>query len=174
MAAAQPPLAEETLAGLLQQKLDRVVTEIIPDLPERRLNRRMARIVCSIGLVLLLFPHAAAAQSDPAVTIEPITEGARPVAPVSGLNTDMYQALERVSAQMYPGATLLPTMLGGGTDMAQLRVKGIQSYGIGPASTEDDTLKFGAHSDVERLLESSLHGLVEFTWRAIVEVAAKQ
>ena len=39
--------------------------------------------------------------ADPAVTIEPITEGARPVAPVSRLETDMYRALERVSAQMY-------------------------------------------------------------------------
>ena len=112
--------------------------------------------------------------AHPAVTIEPITEGSRPVAPVSGLSTERYQALERVSAQMYPRSTTLPTMLGGGTDMAQLRAKGIQSYGIGPASTDDDALKFVAHSDVERLLESSLHGLVEFTWRATVEVAGKR
>jgi hypothetical protein len=110
---------------------------------------------------------------DPAVTIEPLTEGARPVAPVSRLDTDMYRALERVSAQMYPGSMTLPTMLGGGTDMAQLRVKGIQSYGIGPASTGDDALTL-PHSDVERLLESSLNGLVEFTWRAVVEVAGRR
>jgi len=83
--------------------------------------------------------------ADPAVTIEPIAEGSRPVAPVSGLSTEMYRALERVSGQMYPRSTTLPTMFGGGTDMAQLRVKGIQSYGIGPASTDDDALKFGAH-----------------------------
>ena len=79
--------------------------------------------------------------ADPAVTIEPIAEGSRPVAPVSGLSSEMYQALERVSVQMYPGSTTLPTMFGGGTDMAQLRAKGIQSYGIGPASTDDDASK---------------------------------
>jgi acetylornithine deacetylase/succinyl-diaminopimelate desuccinylase-like protein len=111
--------------------------------------------------------------ADPAVMIEPLA-GARPVAPASRLDTEMYRALERVGAQMYPGSTTLPTMLGGGTDMAQLRAKGIQSYGIGPASTDDDALRFGAHSDVERLSESSLYGLVEFTWRAIVEVAARR
>ena len=83
----------------------------------------------------------------------------------------MFRALERVSKQMYPGSTTLPTMLGGATDMAHLRTKGIQSYGIGPASTEEDAIKYGAHSDVERLLESSLYGLVEFTWRAVTEVA---
>ena len=85
----------------------------------------------------------------------------------------MYQALERVTAQMYPGATTFPMMLGRGTDMAQLRVKGAQSYGIGPATTEDDALRHGAHSDVERLLESSFYRFVEFTWRAVIEVHRK-
>jgi hypothetical protein len=62
----------------------------------------------------------------------------------------------------------------GATDMAQLRAKGIESYGIGPASTESDTVNYGAHSDVERLLETSLYSLVEFTWRATMEVAARK
>ena len=39
-------------------------------------------------------------------------------------------------------------------------------------STESDTINYGAHSDVERLAESSLYRLVEFTWRAALEVAA--
>ncbi len=112
--------------------------------------------------------------ADPAVTIEPLTAGARPVAPPSRLDTEMFRALERVSQQMYPGSTTLPTMLGAATDMAQLRAKGIQSYGIGPVSTEEDAVKYGAHSDVERLPESSLYGFVEFTWRAVIEVAGKR
>jgi len=79
-----------------------------------------------------------------------------------------------ISAEMFPGAAVLPTMMTGATDMAQLRAKGIQSYGIGPASTESDSINYGAHSDVERLLESSLYRFVEFTWRATVAVAAKK
>jgi acetylornithine deacetylase/succinyl-diaminopimelate desuccinylase-like protein len=112
--------------------------------------------------------------NDPAVKVEPITANLRPGAPSSRLDSDMYRALEKVSAAMYPGSTVLPTMSTGATDMAQLRAKGIQSYGIGPASTESDTINYGAHSDVERLAESSLYRLVEFTWRAVQEVAASK
>jgi acetylornithine deacetylase/succinyl-diaminopimelate desuccinylase-like protein len=112
--------------------------------------------------------------NDPAVKVEPITANLRPVAPSSRLDSEMYRTLEKVSAAMYPGSTVLPTMSTGATDMAQLRAKGIQSYGIGPASTESDTINYGAHSDVERLAESSLYRFVEFTWRAALEVAGSK
>jgi hypothetical protein len=56
--------------------------------------------------------------------------------------------------------------------MSYLRPKGIQAYGIGPASTDEDAVKYGAHSDVERLRESSLYGLVEFTRRAVMDVSS--
>ena len=46
--------------------------------------------------------------------------------------------LEQVVRRMYPGPTVLPTMSTGASDMAQLRAKGIQAYGIGPATTEGD------------------------------------
>ena len=75
---------------------------------------------------------------------------------------------------MYPKAVVLPTMSTGASDMAQLRAKGIQSYGIGPAVTEQDRLQYGAHSDVERLQESSLYKFVEFTWNAVTDVAVKR
>src|SRR6185369_8685918 len=83
--------------------------------------------------------------ADPAVKVEPITKGLRPVAPPSRLDSEMYRALEQVSKQMFPGSTVMPTMSTGATDMAQLRAKGVQSYGIGPASTDDDTTNYGAH-----------------------------
>jgi len=108
---------------------------------------------------------------DPAVQIVPIISS-RPVAPPSRLDNEMYRALERVGERVYPGSTVLPTMLTGYTDMALLRAKGIQSYGIGPALTSDDRTNFGPHSDVERIFEPSLYKLVEFTWHAVTEVAA--
>jgi acetylornithine deacetylase/succinyl-diaminopimelate desuccinylase-like protein len=108
---------------------------------------------------------------DPAVRIERIARDQRPVGTPSRLDTEMYRALEGVSKRMYPGSTVLPTMSTGATDMAQLRAKGVQSYGIGPARTEEDALNYGAHSDVERLLESSLYGFAEFTWNVVTEVA---
>src|SRR5438552_6072832 len=111
--------------------------------------------------------------NDPAVKIVPIPS-TRPEAPASRLDTDMYRALEQVSKRMYPGSVVLPAMSTGASDMAQLRAKGIQSYGIGPAVTDEDVARYGAHSDVERLLESSLYRFVEFAWNAISEVAVKK
>jgi acetylornithine deacetylase/succinyl-diaminopimelate desuccinylase-like protein len=111
---------------------------------------------------------------DPSVKIEQMSAGARPAAPPSRLDTEMFQALERVGNRMYPGSKTLPTMLTGATDMAQLRVKGVQCYGIGAATTEDDRVNYGAHSDVERLPESSLYRFAEFTWNTVLEVAGSK
>lgn len=106
---------------------------------------------------------------DPAVQIVPIISS-RPVAPPSGLDTEMYRALEQAGKREYPGSIVLPGMLSAYTDMALLRARGIQSYGIGPALTSNDSTNFGAHSDVERIPESSLYKLVEFTWDAVTAV----
>ena len=109
--------------------------------------------------------------NDPAVKVVPIP-ATRPASPASRLDTEMYRALERVSKRMYPNAAVIPSMSTGASDQAQLRAKGIQSYGLGPASTDDDTSNYGAHGDVERLSESSLYPFVEFVWNAVIEVAA--
>ena len=110
---------------------------------------------------------------DRAVRIE-ATGNSRPVGPPSRLDTEMYRALEQVSHRMYPSSVVLPTMSTGSTDMAQLRAKGIQSYGIGPAATSEDRINYGAHSDVERLAESSLYDFLKFTWNVVTETAVKK
>jgi hypothetical protein len=66
----------------------------------------------------------------------------------------------------------LPTMLTGATDMAYLRARGMQCYGIGPAyDAEDGPKGFGAHSDQERILESELHRFVRFQWDIVTQLA---
>jgi acetylornithine deacetylase/succinyl-diaminopimelate desuccinylase-like protein len=110
---------------------------------------------------------------DPAVKIVPIPM-TRPPSPASRLDNEMYRALEQVSKRMYPGAPVLPTMSTGASDKAQLRNKGVQSYGIGPYSSERDSAGYGAHGDVERLLESALYDFVEFDWNVVTEVAARK
>ena len=109
--------------------------------------------------------------ADPAVKIVPIPQ-TRPPSPASKLDTEMYRVMERVAKAMYPGATVLPSMSTGASDQAQLLAKGIQSYGIGPASTESDALNYPAHGDVERLAESSLYPFVQYVWNVVTEVAA--
>jgi acetylornithine deacetylase/succinyl-diaminopimelate desuccinylase-like protein len=66
----------------------------------------------------------------------------------------------------------LPSMSTGATDMAYLRAKGIQCYGIGPAlDIEDGPKGFGAHSDQERILISELHRFMRMYWDVVVAVA---
>jgi len=111
--------------------------------------------------------------NDPEVAIVPLP-ATRPSSPASRLDTEMYRVLEQVSKRMYDGVTILPNMSTGASDKAQLRAKGQQSYGIGPATTRQDSANFGAHSDVERLAEPSIYPFVEFVWNAVNEVAASK
>src|SRR5438552_2164498 len=108
---------------------------------------------------------------DPAVKIVPIPQ-ARPPSPASRIDTEMYRVMERVARTIYPGAAVLPSMSTGASDQGQLRAKGIQSYGIGPASTEPDAINYPAHGDVERLAESSLDPFVQYVWNVVTEIAA--
>jgi acetylornithine deacetylase/succinyl-diaminopimelate desuccinylase-like protein len=109
--------------------------------------------------------------ADPVVKIVPLPQ-TRPPSPASKLETEMYRVMEQVAKTMYPGAAVLPSMSTGASDQAQLRAKGIQSYGIGPASTESDAVNYPAHGDVERLAESSLYPFVQYVWNVVTEVAA--
>jgi acetylornithine deacetylase/succinyl-diaminopimelate desuccinylase-like protein len=109
---------------------------------------------------------------DLAVKIVPLPQ-ARPPSPASRLDTEMYRTMERVAKAVYPDAVTLPSMSTGASDQAQLRAKGVQSYGVGPASTEEDTLNYPAHGDVERLAESSLYPFVQYVWSVVTEVAAR-
>jgi len=109
---------------------------------------------------------------DPRVEIVP-ERIYRPAAPPSEIDNEMFQTLERVAKQMYPTATVLPVMSTGATDMAQVRAKGMQSYGIGPArSVEEINSGFGAHGDNERIAEEAFVELVQFMWNVVIEIAA--
>lgn len=119
------------------------------------------------------FAEMAKVIGDPAVKIVPIPQ-TRPPSPASRLDTEMYRVMEQVAKTVYPGAAVLPSMSTGASDQAQLRAKGIQSYGIGPASTADDALNYPAHGDVERLAESSLYPFVQYVWGVVTEIAAQK
>jgi len=89
----------------------------------------------------------------------------------SRIDTEAYAVLEAQTKKHY-NTIVLPTMGTGATDMAQIRSKGIQCYGIGPAiDSEDGPKGFGAHSDQERILESELHRFVRFQRDVVLELA---
>jgi acetylornithine deacetylase/succinyl-diaminopimelate desuccinylase-like protein len=109
--------------------------------------------------------------NDPAVEVRFSGQSGREAGPDARLDSEAYKALEAAGMKVYNVQTL-PTMSTGATDMAQLRTKGVQCFGIGPATDFEDPPKgFGAHSDQERLLESELHRFVRFTWEVVYDLA---
>ena len=110
--------------------------------------------------------------NDPAVEVRlAAREGMpRPIGS-SGIATDAFRAIESAVAQNYDTVTI-PSMGTGATDNAQMRAKGVQCYGVGPATDSEDAQQgFGAHSDQERILESELHRFLRFTWDIIINIA---
>jgi len=112
--------------------------------------------------------------NDPAVRVEWIKRDVRPATPSARLDSEVFKVLESAFARLYDTA-VLPTMSTGATDMAYLRAKGIQCYGVGPAlDAEDGPKGFGAHSDQERILESELHKFVRFHYEVVRDLARAQ
>jgi acetylornithine deacetylase/succinyl-diaminopimelate desuccinylase-like protein len=129
-------------------------------LPDEQLDRFFADLKQQIG--------------DDTVEIvrNPMTR--EPAAP-SRTDTSLFQTLESVQKKIYPGATTIPGMVTGATDMAQLRARGVQCYGIGPLTDSEDAQKgFGAHSDQERILEEELFRFVRFHYEAVLQFAKSE
>ena len=109
---------------------------------------------------------------DPNVEIIP-EDVYRPAAPPSGLDNEMFQALERVAGDMYPDAIVVPKMSTGATDMAQVRAMGVPAYGIGPFRSQAELNSGnGAHSDNERVSEEAMIDFLRFMWAVVIDVAA--
>ena len=109
---------------------------------------------------------------DPTVEVRMGRRDTRPWGRDPRIDSEAFLALEAGFKEHY-GIPTLPSMSTGATDMAYLRGKGIECYGIGPGiDTEDGPKGFGAHSDQERILEAELHRFVRFYWDVIVKLSA--
>lgn len=109
--------------------------------------------------------------NDPAVTVARNERNTRPGARPSRIDTEAFKVIEAAVKEHYNAVTL-PTMSTGATDMAYLRAKGVECYGVGPMTDSEDGPKgFGAHSDQERILEEALHKFVRFHWDIVVNLA---
>ena len=109
--------------------------------------------------------------NDPAVDVRYAARDVRPGTGSAKLDSDAFAAVESAVKNNYQ-TVLLPTMSTGATDMAYLRAKGMQCYGVGPAvDIEDGPKGFGAHSDQERILETELHRFVRFNWELVTGIA---
>jgi acetylornithine deacetylase/succinyl-diaminopimelate desuccinylase-like protein len=96
----------------------------------------------------------------------------RPAGAPSSIHSDMFQALERAQAKLFPGAVTLPMMVTGATDSAQLRAKGVQAYGTGAPTSDDDALR--VHGNDERIRLEGEGKFLEYLYTAVVDVAASK
>jgi acetylornithine deacetylase/succinyl-diaminopimelate desuccinylase-like protein len=119
-----------------------------------------------------LLEQVTAVVDDPAIEVAFTARDTRPTGPLTRLDSEPFRILEQAVRDHYDGAVTLPTMSTGATDMAYLRAKGMQCYGIGPAvDIEDGPKGFGAHSDQERILEAELYRFLRFHWDVVTKVA---
>lgn len=112
--------------------------------------------------------------NDPSIEVVPETANQRPGAAPSKLDTEAYQAVAAAYKNIY-GVITIPLMQTGATDMAFLRAKGVQCYGVGAMVDEEDGPKgYGPHSDQERILEQAVYKHVQFFWQAVNSIAGSK
>ncbi len=99
------------------------------------------------------------------ITTEMINEGDATISPI---DTPLYTALESVSRQFYPQASLVPRITAGGTDAAFFRRAGTVAYGFGLFSQTISPGEFASrfHGNNERIDVASL-GLTTEAWLAL-------
>jgi acetylornithine deacetylase/succinyl-diaminopimelate desuccinylase-like protein len=86
-------------------------------------------------------------------------------APGSPLRQDVLRAVERVTAQLWPGVPVVPAMDPWSSDSFYLRRAGIPSYGVSGVFTDQDSN--GAHGRDEHVGVQAFRDGVEFTYRLI-------
>jgi acetylornithine deacetylase/succinyl-diaminopimelate desuccinylase-like protein len=112
--------------------------------------------------------------ADPQVLVKQLIVGAGAGVsnPTSPLRPDLMNTLEKVSAQMWPGTTVVPVMEAGASDGAISRAAGYPTYGISGLwmDVNDDR----SHGKDERLLVWSFYDGVEFYYRFLKALTSPQ
>lgn len=106
---------------------------------------------------------------DPAIEIAPPGRG-RPVNPPMPMDSELYRALQKAQAEVFPGGITVPQMGTGATDSSYLRAKGILSYGLGVPKGREGAL---AHGNDERASIEGYERFLRFLHRTVIEVAGK-
>jgi len=92
-------------------------------------------------------------------------------APPSDLTTSLYQTIERLTPQEFPGAITVPLLGTGATDSASLRLHKVQVYGLEPfPMIESDSSR--VHGDDERIPVDSFHKGVVFLYHVVSDFAS--
>ena len=92
-------------------------------------------------------------------------------APPSEITSPLYETIERLTPQEFPGAISVPLLGTGATDSASLRLHKVQAYGLEPFPlTEDDYSR--VHGDEERMSVDGFHKGVAFLYHVVASFAS--
>ena len=126
---------------------------IMPDEPVAEVERTLLRVI-----------------DDPKIAVIPI--GQAVLSPPSPLNPELMTAVERLTAQMWPGVPVIPTMSAGYTDSRWLRNAGIPAYGV--SGLFSDPGRNGVHGLNEQIGVKELYAGREFLYRLVKALAARR
>ena len=90
----------------------------------------------------------------------------------SSTSTELYRALQRNAALIWPQARTVPVLFEAGTDAVAWRERGVPVYGIYPYPLDADILK-GMHGHDERIAVRSLYEGTDWVYRVLLDVAKK-
>ncbi|MEA3021387.1 MAG: hypothetical protein QOK01_239, partial [Alphaproteobacteria bacterium] len=126
---------------------------IMPDEPVAEVERTLLRVI-----------------DDPKIAVIPI--GQAVLSPPSPLNPELMTAVERLTAQMWPGVPVIPTMSAGYTDSRWLRNAGIPAYGV--SGLFSDPGRNGVHGLNEQIGVKELFAGKEFLYQLVKTLAVKR
>jgi acetylornithine deacetylase/succinyl-diaminopimelate desuccinylase-like protein len=107
--------------------------------------------------------------ADTAVQIS-VSSPAKP-SPPSPLVPEVLEPVDSITAAMWPGAAVVPSMETGATDGLFFRSEGIPVYGVSGVALDDDDMR--AHGQDERIRVDAYFQGLEFTMRLVKALAAR-
>jgi len=110
-----------------------------------------------------------AAIADPKIAVIPL--GSAVLSPPSSLDPEVMDAVSRLTAEMWPGVPVIPTLSTGYTDSRWLRNAGIPSYGVSGLFTDPN--HNGVHGLNEQVGVQQLYDSRAFLYR-LVKILAKK
>jgi acetylornithine deacetylase/succinyl-diaminopimelate desuccinylase-like protein len=108
--------------------------------------------------------------ADDQICVTPI--GTPNLSPPSPLNPEVMQAIERLTAEFWPGVPVIPTMSTGATDGAFLRNTGIPTFGHSGLGA--DIVDVRTHGKDERILTKSFYDGQQYLYRLVKTLSSGQ
>jgi acetylornithine deacetylase/succinyl-diaminopimelate desuccinylase-like protein len=117
---------------------------------------------------------------DPKITVRYVDDAgsifdrapAKQALPPPPLRSDVIQALQKVTQQMWPGIPVIPDMSTGASDDVHTDAAGIPSYDISGEAIDRDDIR--AHGKDERIRVVSFYRAVDFYYRFLRELTSQK